>query len=316
MILKRHKNQNIKNNIKFNPFANLFDKDNNIKMSCEHQINNNRIDFTLQLKSNENTPFFIGIEFIEDRAQNEDNNYNKIQEMRWNRISVSNKNVKHIVFIWESLWNRTDGYKEYFIKKLEYLFDIYNSVDNKEEFGIQFLDKFLDDREISAKLLQAYNNEFEHILSYNELIQIFGITNNLDKLKNKFIKNCDRKYEIENMYNTDNNYDDFILDDEELPHINNLTISNNMSKFYIYKSNNLMINSKGLIILTEVINEDNFNDLIDYNMVKNIYHNVAKAAIHAINKTHELTKDLIYNNEFRSFGLNHREKEPEYDKIL
>ena len=51
-------------------------------------------------------------------------------------------------------------------------------------------------------------------------------------------------------------------------------------------------------------------------MVKNIYHNVAKAAIHAINKTHELTKDLIYNNEFRSFGLNHREKEPEYDKIL
>jgi len=76
-----------------------------------------------------------------------------------------------------------------------------------------------------------------------------------------------------------------------------------------------MINSNGLKILTEIIEEDNFSNIKYYNIVDDIYHNVAKAAIHAINKVHELTFEIVYDSKYKAFGLDHREIEPKYKKI-
>lgn len=325
--LRKQKNKRIKAKDKFNPLLNIFDKDDNIKIRCEHAITNgkgieNRIDYTLKLKSFDGTPYFLGIEFLEERAHKNQGQiyFNKIQEMRWNRISVSNKNVKHLAFAWESLWNRTDGYKDFFVEKLEFLFDIYDSVNNKEEFGIQFLDKFLHDRNISEKLYNAYNDQNNFGLSLDLLLNDFEITKNCMSLKQKFTETCDRRYNLKkgNDNEIDITFDGLLLDDSD-DEDNNKPVNDSILKSYIIdEKDNIMINAEGLKILTEIVEEENFDGFSkkNFTLVKDIYHNVASAAIHAINKVYDLTTELTFNDTFKSFGLDHRENVPIYQKKI
>ena len=325
--LRKQKNKRIKAKDKFNPLLNIFDDDDNIKIRCEHAITNgkgieNRIDYTLKLKSFDGTPYFLGIEFLEERAHKNQGQiyFNKIQEMRWNRISVSNKNVKHLAFAWESLWNRTDGYKDFFVEKLEFLFDIYHSANNKEEFGIQFLEKFLQDRNLSEKLFSAYNNPNNFGLSFDLLLNDFRINNKMDDLKQKFIEKCDRRYNIKkgNDNEIDLSLDDLLLDDSDDESEEKFFDEKILNSYTIDEKDNIMINAEGLKILTEIVEEDNFKDNGNkkFTLVKDIYHNVASAAIHAINKVYDLTTELTFNDTYKSFGLDHRENVPTYQKKI
>ena len=327
-VLRKQKNKRLKAKDKFNPLLEIFDTEDNIKICCEHPITNgkgieNRIDYTLKLKSCQGKTFFLGIEFLEERAHKNQGkiDYNKIQEMRWNRISVSNKNVKHLAFAWESLWNRTDGYKDFFVKKLEFLFDIYDSANNKKEFGIQFLEKFLNSRIISEKLYEAYNNQNNYLLNYNEIVDAFEVTSKQDSLKEYFKKTCDRRYQLKKGLDNevDISLDDLMIDDSDEEDDVIKSCDDNIFKSYIIdENNNLMINAEGLKIFTEIVKEENFKGITmkKFTLVKDIYHNVANASVHAINKVYDLTTELSFNDTFRSFGLDHRENEPDYEKRI
>jgi len=325
--LRKQKNKRIKAKDKFNPLLHIFDEEDNIKICCEHAITNgkgieNRIDYTLRLKSFNGTPYFLGIEFLEERSHKNEGQiyFNKIQEMRWNRISMSNKNVRHLAFAWESLWNRTDGYKDFFVEKLEFLFDIYDSVNNKEEFGIQFLEKFLHDRDISEKLYNAYNDQNNYGLTFDILLEKFEIICKVDNLKQKFTETCDRRYNLKkgNDNEIDITFDGLLLDDSD-DEDNNKPVNDSILKSYIIdEKDNIMINAEGLKILTEIVEEENFDGYSkkNFTMVKDIYHNIAGAAIHAINKVYDLTTELTFNDTYKSFGLDHRENVPIYQKKI
>ena len=319
-VMLRHRKNKLKKKKLPNPFNKLFDKNDNLLMRCEHIGNNRfgrgtefRIDYTLKLKTVEGKNYFLGIEYLEENAhKNEGQDLINIQEFRWNKITVSNLNVKHICFAWESLWEKNDGYKEYYIEKLESLFTIYDSANNREEFGIQFLQKFLHDREISGRLLEAYSNKSDHVLSYNNLLKKFNIIKS-DDIYNRFIQACDRYYIVENGDNDDiTDTEDIFSIESDSDILYNTELKN--PKYYINIHNDLLINAKGLKILTELVQESDFERLNYYITVKNIYDNIAEAAIYAINKMYDLTADITFGDIYKSFGLSHRENMPNYKK--
>ena len=330
--IRKIKNKRIKEKSKFNPLLGIFDDDDNIIMKCEHFICNDkikgngkveaRIDFTLKLKTIRNISYFLGLEFLEERAHKNQGkiDYNKIQQERETRILISNLNVKHIAYVWESYWNRDDGYREWFIETgIETPFNIYESADNREEFGIQYLNKFIDDPALSESLYKAYNNQNEYIISYDKILNRCEINCNLDSLKNIFLKTCDRRFYLRKCRNgsfeIENTFDDLMIDDsDEEDHIIK-PINKDIFESYIIEDQKIMINDEGLKLLVEVVQEENFKEETQIIMVKDIYGKVARAAVHAINKVYDMTNDLVFNDVYKSFGLSHRENEPDYPKI-
>lgn len=324
--LRNLKKMRKKEKNKFNPLLGLFDENDNILMKCEHRIcsgDNNeleaRIDFTVKLKTIGDQSYFLGFEFLEERAHKRQGKteYNKIQQERETRILVSNLNVRHVAYVWESLWNRDDGYKQYFIGVIENLFEIYDSADNKEEFGIQYLDNFINNKILSESLYHAYDKKGSHSLEYDIVVNHLGIALDKDILRSEFIQECEYRYPSVNvdeeliisglsLSDSDNEYEDEIVkksNDDIIPYIKD-------------DNDKIFINAYGLEIFADVIKRDNFGEKLKsrYIMVKKIYGNIADAAIHAINKVYDMTNDIIFNDIYKSFGLSHRENEPNYPK--
>jgi len=158
-ILRKYKNKLNKDN---HPFNMLFDKNDNILMTCEHYVSKSgRIDFVLTLKQlQDNRDLYIGFEFLENTSHKNDisQELNKIQEIRCEKMCLFDKNVKHISFVWQKYWNKNDGYREYYIKEIERLYNIYNTDESEEKFGIEFINKYIGNITVSTMLYQAYTN--------------------------------------------------------------------------------------------------------------------------------------------------------------
>lgn len=71
-------------------------------------------------------PIGLGVEFIEESPNEKENDLkkDKIQEND-NIRRFMNPKLKHITYVWEGIWNRDDGYREYYIEELDKLFSLY-----------------------------------------------------------------------------------------------------------------------------------------------------------------------------------------------
>lgn len=331
--IRKIKNKRIKEKSKFNPLLGIFDDDDNIIMKCEHFICNDkikgngkveaRIDFTLKLKTIRNQSYFLGLEFLEERAHKNQGkiDYNKIQQERETRILISNLNVKHFAYVWESYWNRDDGYREWYVGVIESVFNIYDSADNREEFGIQYLNRFIGDMDLSRILFRSYSDKDSHLISYNQLIEKFEIMKG--SYDECFKSHCEDRY---NLRNEDLTLEGLNLDDSEDDSDDNSErerdelFSNENENIYDYiidENGDMILNSLGLLTFTQKIERKNFapSKYQKYKIVYMIFGNIGEAAVHAINKVYDMTNDLVFNDIYKSFGLSHRENEPDYPKI-
>ena len=147
---------------------------------------------------------------------------------------------------------------------------------SQKRFAVEYFNKYLQNEETSKMIIDAYLDEYNHILEYDDIIEQFLIKNNLDEIKELFIKKCDR-----------------------------ITRLKNCENYYKYIDNNLRINSHGLYVMVLIIERHYFERNKDYIKIYDIYGHISQANVDAINKVHGLMKEILTDKNNKKYGLDH-----------
>jgi len=284
-VIKQVKNKNKKS--PFNDWFYLNNSNDNIEIICEKLIKNiynkqisTRIDFTFIVENIiPNKNYYFGIEFLEMAThKSQENNLDYSELARDHKINL-NEDVYYgnMFYIWEDNW-KDNNYRIKLVKHMESVLIKLKSVDltSQKRFAIKYFNEYLQNEETSKMIIDAYLDENNHILEYDYIIKQFLIKNNLDEFKELFIDLCDKVTELKKCEN-----------------------------YYKYVDDILWINSHGLYILTLIIEKHNFEKTKDYMKIYHIYGYISQANIDAVNKIHELLKEILTDKNNKKYGLDH-----------
>jgi hypothetical protein len=283
----------IKNKNKKSPFKDWFDLNNsndNIEIICEKSIKNIynkqisvRIDFTFIIKNIiPNKNYYFGVEFLEMAThKSQENNLDYSELSRHHKINLNEDlHYGNMFYVWEDNW-KDNNYRFEYVKHMESVLTKLKSVDltSQKRFAVKYFNEYLHNEETSKMIIEAYLDEYNHILEYDFIIKQFLIKNNLDEFKETFMKQCDRITELKNCEN-----------------------------YYKYIDGDFMINSHGLYIMTLIIEKRNFELYEDYMKIYHIYGYISQANVDAINKIHGLMEEILTDKNNKNYGLDHLSK--------
>ena len=207
-------------------------------------------------------------------------------------------------YIYKDNWNKKT-YQNYFLEELNIKFSHYYYIRNKKEFKIDYMAKSVDiSKKLSCMFIDSYENKEEYLLSLDNLMNELSIQHNKIDLIIYFKDVCNRIFEIQkNKKSGKTNID--IKDDDLSWLLDDLSMEES-DILPSYTDNN--INHYGLYIFTRIVNKDNFNNLVEYLDVIQIYNKIGRCAVESIKISHVLLKQTFLINNSTNFGLNINDK--------
>ena len=259
----------------------FFDEDGNIQnlkmeewsRSWNGVKNTRRLDFELDIGNDRK----IVIEYLEDHHAEELVNWNLYQSIRLVDILFGDKKdqIIHFAFIWDK--SITDSYIKEKVKFIVSKIKDFHNKDNEKEYTINILNQEINNKKLSKILFESYFNENKPII---KLIDIFDLFKIKDTSRSKIIERFNSIVLQLKTEKDDNLFDDSESEDEE--------DKSEIVTYYQYINNITFLTNKGLALLLNVFQLEDFISVNNYRSSINFIDKIGKSAYNSACKIRDL----------------------------